>query len=83
MILRAYTVYDSKTEAYLRPFFMQTPAEAIRAFRDTVNDGQSPFCKHPEDFTLFEVGTFDETSGSLFETVATNLGLALHFKDPE
>lgn len=84
MILRAFTVYDSKVEAYLRPFFMQTPAEAIRAFTETVNDGQSPFCKHPEDFTLFEVGTFDESTGFMQASdTLTSLGVAINFKAPE
>lgn len=83
MQLRAFTVYDSKVEAYLRPFFMHTDAEAIRAFKDTVNDGQSPFCKHPEDFTLFAIGHFDESDGHLASTVPVSLGLAMNFKDPD
>lgn len=83
MQLRAFTVYDSKVESYLRPFFMQTPAEAIRAFKETVNDGQSAFSKHPEDYTLLEVGTFDESTGELCSIIALPLGLALNFKDPE
>ncbi len=83
MLLRAFTVYDSKVEAYLRPFFMQTASEAIRAFRDTVNDGQSAFSKHPEDYTLFDIGTFDETTGEMIPSIAESLGLALNFKDSE
>lgn len=82
MLLRAFTVYDSKVDGYLRPFFMQTPAEAMRAFKDTVNDGQSPISKHPEDYTLFEVGTFDESTGRIEPLDAPlGLGLALNFKD--
>ncbi len=80
MLLRAFTVYDVKVEAFLRPFFMQTPAEAIRAFTETVNDGQSAFFKHPEDFTLYEVGTYDESSGKLSAIDHVHLGLAINFK---
>ena len=83
MILRAFTVYDSKVDAYVRPFFLNTPAEAIRGFKDTVNDGQSPISNHPEDYTLFEIGTFDESSGMLEPIVPLGLGLALNFKETE
>ncbi len=83
MLLRAFSVYDSKVEAYMRPFFMQTEAEALRAFRETVNDGQSSFFKHPEDYTLFKVGTFDESTGLISGFELVSLGLALHQKDPE
>ncbi len=83
MLLRAFTVYDSKVDAYLRPFFLQTPAEAIRSFKDTVNDQQSTISKHPEDYTLFEIGTFDESTGVLEPITALGLGLALNFKDRE
>ncbi len=81
MLLRAFTVYDSKVEGYLRPFFMQTPNEAIRAFTELVNDPQHQFGKHPEDYTLFEIGTFDESNGSIESISHVGLGLALNFKD--
>lgn len=57
-----YTVYDSKTEAYLQPFFMQSRGAAVRAWVDTIQDNKSQFSKHPSDFTLFEVGEWNETS---------------------
>lgn len=57
-----YTVYDSKTEAYLQPFFMQSRGAAVRAWVDTIQDNKSQFSKHPSDFTLFEVGEWNEIS---------------------
>lgn len=60
-----YTVYDSKAEVYLAPFFMRAKGEAIRAFVDMANDSKTQIGAHPEDFTLFEIGTFDDRTGVL------------------
>ena len=60
MKLKIYTVYDSKTEAYLQPFFMQSKGAALRAWVDTIADNKTQFSKHPADFTLFEIGEWNE-----------------------
>lgn len=76
-----FTVYDSKTEVYLQPFLMQTKGAAIRAFADTVNDQSSQFAKHPEDFTLFEIGEYDDTTANMIAyDVKQPLGLAKEFQ---
>ena len=59
-----FTVYDQKAEAYLQPFFMAGRGEAIRAFADLVNEPGHMFNKHPEDFTLFLLGSYDEGKGT-------------------
>lgn len=80
MILKVFTVYDSKAEAYLPPFMMHTKAQAIRAFCDTVNSPDSVFAKHPEDYTLFEIASFDDSIAEYeMLSVKCSLGLALEF----
>lgn len=59
MKLNVYTVYDSKAEIYIQPFCLQTRGEAIRSWDDVVNDPKTQYYKHPSDFTLFELGTYD------------------------
>lgn len=61
--LRAFSVYDQKAGAYLQPFFMKTKQMALRAIGDLVNDFSHSFSQHKEDYTLYEVGVFDETTG--------------------
>ncbi|QXP08418.1 MAG: nonstructural protein [Arizlama microvirus] len=81
MKLKLFTVYDSKTESYLRPFSLTTKGEALRGFQETVNDPQSQICKYPADFTLFELGEWDDQSASIIVLEAKiNLGNALEFK---
>lgn len=62
MITKIFCIYDSKAEAYLQPFFMRSKGEAIRALQALVEDVQHNFCKYAADFTLFEVGSFDDSS---------------------
>lgn len=80
-MLKMFTVFDSKAETYLRPFSMGSTGEAIRGFITTLNSPDTEFCKYPADFTLFEIGTFDETTCkiSLLPTLE-NLGNGLHLK---
>lgn len=64
-MLNLYSVFDQKAKAYLAPFAMTNDDVAMRAFADTVNDGESPMAKHPEDYTLIRLGTFDDDTGEI------------------
>ena len=58
-----FAIYDSKAEAYMRPWMMQTEALAVRAFADMANDPEHNIGQHPEDYHLVEVGTWSENKG--------------------
>lgn len=62
MKLKIFTVHDAAVEAYLQPFYMQSTGAAVRSFGDTVNTRDHHFAKHPADYTLFEIGEFDDQS---------------------
>lgn len=83
MLLQIFTVFDSKAEAYLPPFYMTTKGQAIRAFSDSVNDPTHVFMKHPEDYTLFLLGSFEDTTAS-FHVMETGLplGKAIEYMVP-
>lgn len=85
MIHRVFTVYDSKAEAYLAPFYANTAGLALRFFKATLEDPGHDFRKYPGDYTLFEIAVFDDQSGD-FEThhAKINLGTALeHLREPK
>lgn len=65
MINLQFTVYDEKAEAYLPPFILPTRAMAGRLFADCINDNNHAFGKHPHDYTLFQLGTFDDSSAAV------------------
>lgn len=59
MILKLFSVFDRKAEVYLPPMYYLTVGQAVRDFTDALN-GDTPMAKHPEDYTLYEVGFFDD-----------------------
>lgn len=65
MKLMVFAVYDTKAEVYGTPMFFPAKGLATRAFDDQVNNKESLFCKHPQDFTLFQIGEYDQESGLL------------------
>ena len=81
MIFKIFSVFDSKAETYNTPLFLPAAGQAIRAFEDQANEETSEIYKHPEDYTLFEIGTFDSDIGKV-EPLQTpkSLGVAIEFK---
>ena len=78
-MLRMCSIYDCKAEAWLTPMFFQAKGQAIRSFSDAVN-GESEFAKHPDDYTLFCLGTFDDSCGEFkLEKTPESLGLGVNF----
>ncbi|UOF80675.1 DNA binding protein vP5 [Microviridae sp.] len=83
MKLKVFSVYDSKAEAYLQPFFSTTLGMATRMFGDAVKDQQHNFNKHAADFTLFQIGEFDDENGLLVSVNKINLGCAIEYLNKE
>lgn len=76
MILQVFAVFDSKAGFFGNPFFDQKEGSAIRNFADAVNDTSNPnnmWNKHPEDFSLFCLGEFDNNSGELIPSLPKSL----------
>ena len=65
MLLKVCAVKDSAADAFGRPFFVPTIGLAMRSFIDEVNNRESPFHAHPDDYTLYEIGEFDDNTGAL------------------
>lgn len=81
MIKKVFTIYDSKAELHSNPFFAVNEAIALRIFEDAVNDPQTNIYRHPSDHTLFKVGEFDDSKGTIIPMEALiNLGLATEYK---
>ncbi|AXH77468.1 MAG: nonstructural protein [Microviridae sp.] len=81
MILKCFAVLDIKAELYGAPFFMSTNGEAVRAFKDLANDQNTTIGRHPEDYRLMRLGTFDNVSGELKEADGGSLGFASDYVD--
>ncbi len=84
MLQKIFTVYDSKAESYSNPVYLNSTGPAVRTFSDSVQDPESPFAKHPADYTLFELGTFDDVTAKM-ELLPTpkSLFVAIEFINQE
>ena len=69
MTQHIFAVYDSKAEAYLAPFTAGTYGIAERMFSDLVNQNGHQFNRHPADYTLYVIGTFDTANAELSSKV--------------
>lgn len=69
MIIRIFTVFDEKANAYMSPFGFGHIGEAVRSFIDAARSPDHKFYKHGHDFTLYHHGHFDDGTG-LFDLFA-------------
>lgn len=74
-----FSIYDEKAEAFYPPFFLQTTGMALREITDCVNDPQHKFGAHPADYTLFQIGVFDNKNGEITH-LKKPLGCLIEYK---
>lgn len=63
MIKKVFSVYDEKAKIFMTPFAMVEVGEALRMFMDLVRDQKTLLSRHPEDYKLYQLGTFDDFKG--------------------
>ena len=52
---------------------------AQRAFNDCVNDAEHNFGRHPEDYTLFKIGEFDDQTAEINWETPQSLGNGIEY----
>lgn len=65
--MTVYVIVSIKDRAigFGRPAFVPSEGSAIRSFQDEINNNQpnNEMNRHPDDFDLYQLGTFDDSSG--------------------
>lgn len=56
-------VRDQKVEAFGPLMCGRSKAEAIRGFFDACADANTLLAKHPQDFSLYYLGSYEDTTG--------------------
>lgn len=64
MITKLFAIWDTKAEAFNLPFFCHTNGQAIRSFTTEASNPESMLAKYPEDYALFELGTYDDSNAT-------------------
>lgn len=66
MRLYIFAVRDRMADVFGSPFMQASKNMAIRTFSDSVNavgDTGGLISKHPDDFDLYQLGTWDDNTG--------------------
>lgn len=59
-----FSILDRATKLYGAPMTFLHQGIALRSFTDQINDPQSDLFRHPQDYDLYELGTFDSETAS-------------------
>jgi len=66
MIKQIYSIRDLKASAYLQPFFNDSPILAERHVQMLMTHNEmSPLNQFPKDFDLYEIGEWDDITGTI------------------
>jgi hypothetical protein len=61
------SIKDTAADAFGRPAFVASEGVAVRQFQDEVNrsNDDNQLYKHPDDFHLYYLGLFDDSTGKI------------------
>lgn len=62
---KIYAIRDAKVGAYMTPFFSHNNDTALRSFRHAGRSPESVMNSAPDDFALYCLGEFDDSSGKI------------------
>ena len=79
MILKVFSVFDSKLQVFNTPFFSRSAADASRSFSDLVRDSRTTVGQHSDDFFLYEIGQYSDETGELVACAPTQIAAATAF----
>jgi len=65
MITNAYSIFDNKALVYNVPWFQPTNGAATRILADLANDVSTNIGRHPADYVLYRIGTYDDAKAIL------------------
>ena len=65
MIYGVYAIYDSAAHVFTAPAIDISDASAVRGFQQAIANSCSVMNFKPDDFSLYQVGTFDVETGEL------------------
>lgn len=79
-IIKIFSILDKKANLWSRPMFVQSTGAMLRSYSDLANDKTQPVGQHPEDYYLYQIGTWNEYEGEIIKLEQNNiLGSALDF----
>lgn len=67
---KIFAPFDSKLQVWMTPMFFQHSGQAERLWKDLCNEPNSTLSKYPQDFTLYQIGEYDDETAQLTSLAA-------------
>ncbi len=84
MLLSVFAIYDSGVSTWMPPLYARNKGEITRWFAEAVNDSKSKISKYPQDYTLFELGTWDDDKCKFsLHSTPISIGIAVEYVNRE
>lgn len=64
MIQHVFALRDKQADIYWAPFMYPSVGQAVRAIKDLLTDNQTLPARHPGDFALYQLASFNDHSGA-------------------
>lgn len=77
--MELFTIFDNVAQRYMKPFWAENVAAAIRGFGDACQDETTPFYDHPSDYDLYHLASFNGTTAELKVCVMHKVASATSF----
>ncbi len=65
MKVQCYAIFDTCSGIYEKPFFSTTDDLVKREFQDVAIAADHPISKHPEHYSLWRLGIFNNENGDI------------------
>lgn len=69
MKVQCYAIFDACSGIYEKPFFSTADDVVKREFQDIAVSADHPIGRHPEHYSLWRLGIFDNTTGKMTDEV--------------
>jgi len=67
MKVQLYAIFDTCSGIYEKPFFHTADDAVKREFQDVCTAADHPISKHPEHYSIWRLGNFDNLTGSVVD----------------
>lgn len=82
MIHQLIAIKDVKAGFFSKPVAVPSDGSGVRSFQDAVNDKSTDYSKHPRDYSIWNIGTYDDQSGECISTKPVQLAEAIALQTP-
>jgi len=79
MIVNVFALFDTKAQYFTAPWFYPHAGQAIRACIDLGSDLNTTVGRHPADFHLYQIATYDDQTAALAAHAPVSLGVVTSF----